>query len=300
MKAPEADAAAGKGFAFQPAWSQKLGAAPGGLALARERDWVLAWDVNSWLHLFDHAGNRQGQTRLSEPPVSAGFSDDGTAIVAAGNQGEVSWLAPDLMPRWRHSLAHPALAVAVDPFGQYLAVSDRAGNLSLFNRPGKIIAQLQTPRPLHHLAFVPSAAALVGCADLGLVICLDLAGKVRWRDGLFANAGALTVNGDGSKLLVSCFSEGLQIYDLEGQKKERLAVPEPCRLAALAFTGLFILTAGINSQRLFLLDPTGQVLASQRLNQEVVSLALGPLGDGAVLALADGSLQQLKIIKAQT
>lgn len=283
-------------FTFEPSWSQKLSAATRGLAHARERDWVLAWDANHWMYLFDHGGHRQGQARFAGALVSAAFADDGSAVVAVGTLGEVVWLAPDLMPRWRQTLPHPCLAVAVDPFGQYAAISDRSGNLTLCNRLGQSIFRLKTPRPLHHLAFVPGEPVLLGCADLGLVLCLDMAGTIRWRDGLFANAGALATSGDGSRILVACFSEGLQVYDLQGDKKARIAVPEPCRLAALSFTGQFIAISGMTSQRLFLLDPGGQVLGSHRLDQDIVTLALSPLCDRTVLGLADGSIVALRVL----
>lgn len=294
MNAPEPLPPA-KSFTIQRIWSQKLPAGVRGLVAARERDWLLAWDANHWLYLLDHNGQRQGQTRFAGALVSACFADDGSAIVAVGSHGEMAWLAPDLMPRWRQTLPQPALAVAVDSFGQYFAVSDRTGNLTISNRLGKTISQSQTPRPLHHLAFVPGAPVLLGCADLGLVICLELSGEVRWRDGLFANAGSLTASGDGTRILVACFSEGLQDYDLQGQKKGRVSVPEPCRLAALSYTGQFILVAGLTSQRIFLLDSNGQVLANQQLSQEIVALAVSPLGDRVAAALGDGTIQQFKI-----
>lgn len=285
----------GKSFAFESAWSQKLGAAARGLVLARERDWLLAWDAHHWLYLLDQAGQRQAQMRFTGALACASFADDGSAVVAVGSQGEIAWLAPDLMPRWRQSVPNPPLAVAVDSFGQFAAISDRAGNLTILDRLGQTTTTLQTPRPLHHLAFVPAEPVLLGCADLGLVICLELDGKVRWRDGLFANAGSLTASTNGSRILVACFSEGLQEYDLQGQKKDKLPVPEPCRWAALACTGQFILMAGTTSQRLLLLNAEGHTLASQAMSQEIAALALSPLGDRAAAALADGTVCQFRI-----
>lgn len=299
MNVPDPGSRRGTTFSFEPAWTQQLGAPARGLTMARERSWLLAWDANHWLHLFDQAGQKQGQTRNASALSSAAFADDGSAIVTASiqgsNHGEIAWVALDLMPRWRQSLPHVPLAVAVDAFGQYVAVSDRASNLTIVDRLGKNTATVQTPRPLHHLTFVLSAPVLLGCADLGLVICLELDGKVRWRDGLFANVGSLTASADGSRILAACFSEGLQEYDLQGVKTERIAVPEPCRWAALACTGQFILIAGTTSHRLMLLDAHGHTVASHSANQEIVALTLNPLGDGAAVALADGTVRQYKI-----
>jgi hypothetical protein len=153
---------------------------------------------------------------------------------------------------------------------------------------------LSTPRPLHHLAFVPTAPILVGCADYGLVTSFDLSGTTRWRDGLVAHAGALSLCGDGSRILIACFSDGLQAYSLDGQRQPRMPVAEPCRLVSLAFTGRFILAAGLTN-RLFLLDGEGQTLASQLAEKPIAAVALSALGDYAVVALGDGAIARLDI-----
>jgi len=201
-----------------------------------------------------------------------------------------------LMMRWQHTLPCAAVAVAMDPFGQYLAVSDSRGNVHLFNRLGQPTKSAQTPRPLHHLAFVPTSAVLVGCADYGLVTSFDMSGIPRWRDGLVANAGSLSVSGDGSRILVACFSEGVQSYNLDGQKQPRVSVAESCRLASVAFTGRFVLVAGLTN-RLSVLDNDGEVLGSHVMDKPIAAVALSALGDYAVVALTDGPIVRLNIQK---
>src|SRR5437868_5836014 len=180
--------------AFRLLWSHYLPAKPCGLALARERGWVLAWDANHWICLLNRGGERQAQWRPPDRLVMACCAEDGSAYAAVGGKGEVWWLAPDLMPRWEQSVAHPALACALDPFGQYLAVSDARGFIHIFDRQSRTVCRLQGPRPLYHLAFVPAVASLVCCADFGLVAALDLKGNWLWRDGLVANVGAMAVS----------------------------------------------------------------------------------------------------------
>jgi hypothetical protein len=285
-------------FSFQTAWSKSVSATPRGLALVRERDWVLAWDQNHWLHLFDHAGHPQGQVHFPGTLVAACCADDGSAYAAVGNRGEIHWLAPDLTTRWQYALPSPAVTVAMDPFGQYVAVSDNLCNVHLFNRLGRPGQSWQTPRPLHHLAMVATSPVLVGCADYGLVTSFDMAGACRWRDGLVAHAGSLGVSGDGQRILIACFSEGVQSYNLDGEKQPRLSIGEPCRLAAVAFTGRFVLAAGMTN-RLMVLDGEGQALASQLMEKPIAAAALGALGDYAVVALAEGRVVRLNIQKKE-
>jgi hypothetical protein len=279
---------------MRPLWSQALTGGARGLSLARERGWLLAWDDADWLYLFDQKGHRQAQVHAPAPLAAACCSDDGSAWVAVGAQGEVWWLAPDLTTRWQRALPAPALAATLDPFGQYLAVADARGNLHVLDQLGRLVCAAQSPRPLQHLAFGPTA--LVGSADYGLVACLDLGGRWLWRDGLVAHVGALAVSGDGSQILLACFSEGLLRYDGQGKKQGRLPAPEPCRLVAMSFDGRLLLVGGLNS-RLLLVDPAGTTLAAHQLDKPLAALALAALGDSAVIALKDGPVVMLRLKK---
>lgn len=280
--------------ALQPLWAQALPAGLRGLALARETQALLLWSKSNWLYLLNRLGQRQAQVQLPEGLVAACCADDGSSYVAIGATGDIWWLAPDLTVRWQRTVPHRTVAAALDPFGQYLAVADVRGNLYGFDRHSRTVFQVSNPRPLHYLAFVPAAPFLVGCADYGLVVCLDPLGRCVWRDGLVAHVGALTVSGDGEQILLACYTEGLQRYDLRGRNQGRVAVGEPCYLAALSFEGGFTLAASLSS-RLLLLDRNLQTLCTQAFDQPAVDLALTPLGDAAVVALADGRVLGLEV-----
>jgi hypothetical protein len=264
-------------------------ARPRGLAPARETGALLAWDENSWLYLLNRKGARQAQVHGAAALTAACSADDGSAYAALGSRGEVWWLAPDLMPRWQRTVPFPPLAAALDPFGQYLAVSDARGHLHLFDRHGRARFRLQTPRPLYHLAFVPEAPRLVGCADFGLVACFDLSGRGVWRDGLVAHLGALAVSGDGARVVLACFTDGLRAYALDGRKLGGQTLPEPCRLVVLSYDGRVTLAGGLGS-RLLLLDPGGHTLSDFVLDKPAVAVALAPLGESAAVALPDGRI----------
>jgi hypothetical protein len=273
----------------QPLWTFHTVARPRGLALAREKGTLLAWDEHSWLYLLNRRGERQSQVRGAADLAAACCADDDSACAALGSGGEVWWLAPDLMPRWQRTLPSAPLAAALDPFGQYLAVSDARGHLHLFDRQGHAHFRVQTPRPLHHLAFVPEAPRLVGCADFGLVACFDPAGRCVWRDGLVAHVGSLTVSGDGARIVLACFTEGLRLYTLEGGKQGGRQLPEPCRIAAVSFDGSLTLAGGLGN-RLLLLDREAKIVSELLLDNPAVALALAPLGDSAVVAQPDGRI----------
>lgn len=277
---------------FSLQWSHSLAAPPRGLALVRERNWVLTWDLNRWLYLLDHAGRIQAQRRLASLHLAVA-TDDASAYAAASRRGELWWLAPDLMPHWEKKLPQPAQALALDPFGKYLALSDPKGNVYLYDRPGKQIGELTLPRALLYLAFIPSVPLIVGSADLGLVAGFNFQGRVVWRDGLVATVGGLSTAGDGQPILLACFSDGLQLYDPRGVNQGKHPLPYPCRLVAQSFDGSRILTADLGSQ-LTLLDRQLQPLASQTMPAQIVALAIGALGKDGWVALANGAVMRLR------
>jgi hypothetical protein len=290
--------AAPKRKSIRPLWSLALQSRPRGLALAREKGWLLAWDDKHWLYLLNRNGAKQAQVHVPGSLATACAADDGSSYAAAGSNGEVLWLAPDLTVRWQQTVNQRVLAVALDPFGQYLAVSDARGHLHYFDRYGRPSGHVQTPRPLHHLAFIPAAPFVLGAADYGLVARFDLMGRCVWVDGLVSHIGALTVSGDGEQLLLACFTEGLQRYNMLGKNQGRIHVVEACRLASQSYDGRLILVAGL-SNRLLLLDREGKLLCEHLLEKPAGALALSALGERAAVAMADGRVLGLELREVQ-
>src|SRR5205823_2213784 len=83
---------------LQPRWSQNSPGRVRGLALAREKGWLLAWDEKDFLSLFSPIGTLQARWKAPTPLATACCADDGSAYVALGAKGEIWWLAPDLVP----------------------------------------------------------------------------------------------------------------------------------------------------------------------------------------------------------
>jgi hypothetical protein len=176
------------------------------------------------------------------------------------------------------------VAVAADPFGEYVAASDGAGGLHVFDLLGRAVWRAVNPRPLRHLAFVPERAAVVGSADFGLVAGFDVLGRCLWRDGLVAHVGSLATTGDGGLIALACFTEGLCCYALGRTRPARAVGAAPCRLAALSYGGEAVLTAGLDN-RLSLRRPDGTARGEFPLPGQPVGLALDALGQHAYVAL---------------
>jgi hypothetical protein len=261
--------------------------------MAHENGFVLAWD-ELCLYLFDRRGRRQAQRRMPAGIAVACCADDGSAYAVLGRDGTLRWLAPDLSERWLQGLGSPGVAAALDSLGQYMAVADSGGDLKILDRHARLISKTRTPRPLHHVAFLPAAPFIIGCADYGLAACFDCLGRCIWRDGLVAHVGSLAVDSEGDQIVLACFTEGIQRYDSKGRNKGRWHLAQPCRLASISYDGKSILTANLKN-RLALLDQAGRELRTYRLEKPPIAIALGPLGNCAVAALSNGQILGLSL-----
>lgn len=270
-------------------WSIALSARPRSGSLARESHRFLVWDDQNWLTLMDASGRVQGKVHGKGLVSAVAAADDGSGFAAVGTSGEVWWLAPDLTPRWEVTLPASAVSVAMDAFAYYLAASDSRGNLHIFDRQSQTIARMQTPRAIHHLAFVPERDCLIAAADFGLVMAFDLKGRCLWQDRLFAHLGSLAVDGLGERVAFACFTDGLRFYNRQGKVSGTVMLSEPCRLAAMSYDGDRLLVGGLEA-RLHLLDRSGSPRVVLSIPAPAVTLALGPLAEYALVGLADGRI----------
>jgi hypothetical protein len=277
----------------RPLWSLPSAGPIRGLSLARERGWLLAWDANSCLTLFNHAGDRQGMRQLPGALTAACAAEDGSAFAAAGAAGEVWLLAPDLSTTWERRAAQKALAVALEPFGQLLVVADAGGAVQVLDSRGEPVWRADSPRPLQYLAFVPEKPLLLGAADFGLVACFDRTGQFTWRDGLVAHVGSLACDGPGMTVVLACFNEGLHRYSASAGQPRRTPLAVPCRLAGLSYDGNTLVTIDLEG-RVQVRRSDGQLREEHAPPSPAVALAVAALADRVYLALGDGTLQALE------
>ena len=271
-------------------WSQTIPAPLRGLMLARERATILAWNGQDGLFLFNESGTIQARRPAPVPIGAAACAEDGSASIVAGSHSPgIHWLAPDLASHRQRPLPQRATAVAVEPHGRRVAVADSGGTVHLLDASGRTLWQATTPRPLHHLAFVPEKPILVGAADFGLVLCFGASGECLWRDGLVAHVGSLAVSGDGSSILLACFSDGLYRYSITGPQQQRISLDAPCPFAALSYSGDRFLTVGRES-RVCLRDSKGDLYDQINLEAPAVAVALSSLADYALVGLANGAI----------
>jgi hypothetical protein len=278
-------------------WTLTTGSGIRAVSLAREAEMLIVRDDSQTVYLLTAKGSLQSRMTFSGL-AAACVSDDGSAMAAVGGAGQVWWLAPDLTTRWERAVPAPAQAVATDPFGQYLAVADKKGGLTLFDRTGQTLGRTETPRPVHHLAFVPSQPRLAAAADLGWAGLFDLTtGEWMWTDRPVSHIGSLAVSGDGATTLLACFSEGLRRYTPAGLDRHAIKLPRACGLVALTFAGDVGIAAG-SGRELYGFNPKGDLTFTRELDHPPTAVALAPLGGRAIVGFANGRVTTVDLAPA--
>ncbi|MFO0880563.1 MAG: PQQ-binding-like beta-propeller repeat protein [Gemmataceae bacterium] len=275
-------------------WAHRLPHAAQGLSLARETGGLLLAESHH-LARYDPNGRPVVRARLPGPIAAASQSDDGQTIIAVGHRGQVWRLTPDLVVLWERTLPQRLTALAVDVLGARIAVADATGGLHVLDREGRDCWAKPAPTPLVHLAFIPEAPLLLASAQYGLVCAFDATGHMLWRDGLVAHVGALTLTGDGGRVLLPCFTEGLFSYEAATGKRTHLPRAAPSRLAAIDYRGQTILTAGLGHE-LARRSADGAVCSVLLFSSNLIALAVGALGNDAFALLEDGTLIGIEIL----
>jgi len=288
----------------QPAWTVVTDSPLKGLALAREAGAVLAWDEGDNLYLLALDGDRRAVARAPGKIAAAGISDDGSLIALAGGRGQLWLLGPRLELLDERPTVPDPLALAVDPHGRYVAVSSKGGGRTqLLTRRGKPAGEFEARQPLAHLAFVAGRPILLGASTYGTLLGMELvpaggSGTLRavlgWQSSLMSNIGRLAATGDGGIILASCFTHGIQRYDLRGGSEGSYHTGGAPAHAVPDFAGRSIVVATLESE-LAVLSQAGNVRWKSATPRPAVALDVDALGRFFVYGMATGELTRVDL-----
>ena len=274
-----------------------------GLSYAREAGLLLAWDDASKVYLLDADGDRRYESRAPERILSAAISDDGSLVALLVGRSKLLFLGPELEPLQEKTAPPEAATLAVDPHGRFVAVGTKTTETVIFTRHGRTAAKVETRQPLGHIRFVPGLPMLLGASTFGLLTGIELAevrlsagldAEILWEEKLGATIGNLECSGDGAIILASCFTHGVQRYDLRGQNEGSYHVGGTVSHAVPDFAGRSIAVATTEGE-LALLNLAGNVRWKTALARGPVALQIDPLGRALHYGLPTGEITRIDL-----
>jgi hypothetical protein len=272
------------------------------LSLAREAGIVFAWDVNDQLYLLDLRGDHRSVARAPGKVVAGVVSDDGSRIALLGEKSRLWVLDADLALVADRPAPPEPLGVAIDPHGRFVLVSSRVCVNQFYTRYGRPAGRFESPQPLAHLAFVPSRRFVVAAASYGMILGIDISpagaskleAEIVWQERGIANVGRLTTTGDGSVVLASCFTHGIQRFDFHGTNEGAYHLGGTAAHAVPDFAGRMIGVATYEGD-LSVVNSAGNVRWKSGLARPAIGLEIDPLGRYLIHGNAAGEIARLDL-----
>jgi hypothetical protein len=276
-----------------------------GLALAREAGRILAWDEGNQLYLLSTQGESLSFSRVPQRITAAAISDEGSliALMGEGDDAGLVLLSGDLNVEVERPAPTESSFLTLDPHGRYLAIGSRLGAVNFVNRMGRQAGRLETIQPVAHLCFLADRPFLVGAAAFGMLVGVEihasrtssrLEPEIAWQDRLLSNVGRLTVSGDGGMILASCFTHGIQRFDLGGRNEGSYHLGGTVSHAVPDFPGRTIVAATLEGE-LAIMNSAGNVRWRSRLARPAIAMEIDPLGRYVIYGHSTGEIVRLDL-----
>ncbi|MGA9925692.1 MAG: hypothetical protein WBQ29_20020 [Isosphaeraceae bacterium] len=287
------------------AWTIVTEAPLKGLAFAREAGRILAWDEENQLYLLNALGESLSFSRVPQRIMAGAISDEGSliALLGEGDDAGLLLLNADFGVGVERPAPSESSFLTIDPHGRYVAIGSRLGAVSFLNRFGRAAGRLETIQPVAHLCFLADRPFLVGAAAFGMLVGVEVLAsrtsgrldpEIVWQDRLMSNVGRLAVTGDGAMILASCFTHGIQRFDLKGRNEGSYHLGGTVSHAVPDFPGRTIVAATLEGA-LAIMNSAGNVRWRTQLSRPAIALDIDPLGRYLIYGHSTGEIVRLDL-----
>ena len=151
-----------------------------------------------------------------------------------------------------------------------------------------------------HLCFLADRPFLVGAAAFGMLVGVEVLAsrtsgrldpEIVWQDRLMSNVGRLAVTGDGAMILASCFTHGIQRFDLKGRNEGSYHLGGTVSHAVPDFPGRTIV--GRRWRESAIMKLGGQRRWRTQLSRPAIALDIDPLGRYSSTGISTGEIVRL-------
>jgi hypothetical protein len=243
--------------------------------------------------MLDRHGRAVAVTRGFANLSALAASDTGQTVAAVVRETRLCRLDRRLDLTWSVELADTILAVAVDPFGEYIAASLANGTTQILDSQKSTVSRFETNRALSFLGFVATEPVLLGAADYGLLCSHTLDGECNWSDTLLSSVGDMAATGDGLNVYLAGFSHGVLAFDAHGTNRGSYVVEGTPHHVSASFTARRICAITLE-RHVYWIDAGGEMLWAAVLPDDAVRVRSSPVGNGAVCGLVSGRILALR------
>lgn len=263
-----------------------------GLGLAREKLEIHAWDDSGHIYLLDALGKLIAERRLPTDVIGVARADTGSRLAAVTKEGWLWWLDEKLEVIGELNLHIDVVSIAIDPHGDYVAVSAQGSRLVIISRIPKVVGSVQTSQTYRFLSFVPATGKVIGVAEQGTVACHDLRGTLIWKETMYSTVGSLAVDETGGTIVLAAYGHGLLRFDAKGRREGTYHIEHTPNLVSVEIDGSRLMAASIDGY-VTAFDYEGTVLFDRKIGDKASALAMDALGRFVVLGFESGEVRFL-------
>lgn len=285
--------AGGRGRAPRLRWSVNLEGNLTGLSVARETGHTFAADDAGGLYRFDRSGHLRQVSRSFTGVELLSWSDVGDSGAVALADRQIVWFDDRFQPRWKRELPEDVTSVAMDGFGQYLAVAQSNHRTLIFRSDRSLAAEFETVRPLEFLHFSARRNELVGASGDGFLCKHSLEGRLIWKKDLINAVGDMASNGPAELILLAAFNHGVQIVNGQGEGLGTFVLSGTPDHVAVSFQS-DVVAASTQEGQICLLQLDGNLIWDAHCPTRVAFLATPPVSQGLVCGLETGRIVHLE------
>lgn len=259
---------------------------------------IVTLDQQGVLYRTSALGQTLWRRALKAPASTVAVSLDGSTVVVPYTNDRL--LVLDHRGHTVRKVRVPegtdgVIALALDLFGQRLAMWSRDGRGTLMDEHGRTLATVELEFALGLLCFVGGAPLWVGAASFGEVVMLDYAGRVRWTDRLKVNIGSIAVSGNDSIVLVAGFATGVHRYNSVGQHEGAYLLSGATHRVAVCWDGQQFVAA-TERRQLVLMTQQGHQLWTFQTDGDIVDVGIDALARRAFCSTAEGELVYVDLV----
>ncbi len=285
------------------AWTSVTDAPLLGLSLAREAGLILAWDEARNVYLIDLHGERLTSARAPGAILGGCLSDSGSLAALLIEGSRLLLLDRELTTLSDRPTSSEPTCLDIDPHGRYLAIGTKTTQTLFYSRFGRPAGKFETKQPLSLVRFVPAEPILLAASAYGSLLGVELIpqgstgsleGEVLWDQRLLSNVGRLETSGDGSLILASCYTHGVQRFDLEGRNAGSYHLGGTVSHAVPDFAGRSIAVATLEGE-VVVINQAGNVRWRSSLPRPAIALQFDALGRYLVHGLPTGEISLIDL-----
>lgn len=282
----------GRGITPELRWSVNLEGSLAGLCVSRETGHTIAADDAGGLYRLNRSGAVTEVSRSFSGVRCIATADTSHAVAAVLSDRTLVWLDAGFQLAWKRSLPEDVTGLAMDPHGDYLAVSQADHRTVVYRSNRSRFAQFKTTRPLKHLLFSCQHNELIGASADGFIAKHTLQGRLLWKKDLITPIGDLSGNVAADLLLVAAYAHGVQIIDGFGEGTGTFVMSGTPFLVSQSVDGQQVVVA-TQEGRLCLMTMDGDLVWDVDVPDPVVSVSSPPGQKGLVFGFGSGRITRL-------